>query len=259
MLDDVHMKMYWEWLQWQYANLTVAFADPNVVKIVARDVGTEEGLYCIFELQDLLKRSEVLILPIHSEAPLHCTAIEVRSPAGSTDVTEVRYFDWLGNVGSNRAYAEKVWAAVTEGRQGPLPQTFNYFKQAPGSNDCGVLLLWLQENNLREKRGEGRDVLYPDPQDFRQRLDKLYKFLGKQKETWLLEESSGHKPKAVISLPGLERPAKEVAKAVLKAFQTSYNKEEWYVCGNCRWTSTKGEGCTLCNPRKKEAYKKRTN
>ena len=44
MLDDVHLKTYWEWLQWQYAQPKVSFADPTVVQVIAADTQSENGL-----------------------------------------------------------------------------------------------------------------------------------------------------------------------------------------------------------------------
>ncbi len=257
MLSDEDLAATYEFLSWNYQQQDVRVAKASICKLVC-DLGTEteEGLYSVWELKDQLKQAKWLILTIHATSPLHWTFIVVKTKEqGSEEITEVRYIDWLYNVEENRYRALVVWHNLSEGKFGPLPSHCNLYRQAPGSNDCGLALWHTLEDIMKYNRGEGLHTNYPDPPGYRKKLDKLLEKIALEKDAWDLELASGKKAKVVIEIPGSVIEDRSAYAAKVKKLSAEgkliHEAEKFISCGSCRWTNS-GLGCLYCNSAKKE-------
>ena len=262
MLADSDLRAYQEYLQWQYQAQEVRMADPNVVKLLTTEgSSTEEGLMSMFQIRDDLTQALHLVIPIHSDNPLHWTFIVLRTAKqGDLAITGVEYVDWLHGIKSNRDAADYVFQLISEGSMGPLPNHRNYYRQKAGSNDCGLAGLLELENLMKECRGEGRNMLYPDPSKMRTKMNTILRVLHKEGTDWLLEDASEKKQKVIIQIPGsVIEDKKAYADKVKKAHADGSiitKVEKFYICVTCRWTAS-GAGCMYCNPAKSDANKKK--
>ena len=81
-------------------------ANPVCVKILTEQGLTEDSLMVMQQLQEQLKIAKELVIPVHSDSPLHWTAMVLTTKEqGSAEVTEVAYYDWCADVHSNRIAA----------------------------------------------------------------------------------------------------------------------------------------------------------
>jgi hypothetical protein len=255
MLNDQDLKLIYEHLQYQYQQSEVRMADATVVTLaLAEGIATDVGLEAILCLRQMLSESEVMIIPIHAD--MHWTFIEIcTAKAGDMEVIEVNYYDWLIDIRSNRRQAMMLWALLTDGKEAPLPATKNQYRQSAGTNDCGLCGWWILEQRMKERRGEGKGSLYPDPKRYRATLHTLCIKLTKEKENWILEEADKKKPSCMITLPGnVEEDMKLQRKKLLDAIKAGTviaAKSKFYACSSCRWKED-GEGCLYCNPKQAE-------
>jgi hypothetical protein len=256
MLTDEDLQVTFDYLQWQYISYRVAMLKPSCVKVAMMEgLSTEEGSLAVLEAKEIMKQYDYVVVPVHSEVPLHWTVIMLRMKTGSDEVEQCHYIDWLQNVENNRRYAQKFLKFVT--LQGEsymkLPGAFNKYRQASGSNDCGLAVWWALEVFMKEIRMEGAWRLSPNPAEWRKRLTTLKTTLHDERGVWLLEEATNKKPKAMVALPGtkiLERAEmmKEITKH-WKAKSLKHKASQFFTCSRCRWSQS-GDGCFGCNPHK---------
>ena len=271
MLEDEDLQLTFEYLQWQYQSPEVSMISPNVVKVAAVEGFSEPGgRHAILEMQEAMQIFKYVVLPIHADTPLHWTAVllvmhsdaeeEEVDNGGVKKVKEIFYFDWCESMKWNEAYARKVVRLLTLEKDQflKLPVKKNKFRQAAGSNDCGLVVWYALEVALKASRKEGMWMVYPSPAAWRQKLHTMKSNLYEEKASWTLEVGQKLKPKFFISKPGekiLDKSA--VAKLITshwKAGSLKHKPAEFFTCGRCRWSSS-GEGCFGCNPAKAAAVK----
>ena len=174
-------------------------------------------------------------------------------------VEEVLYLDWCDGMAINRCNPLAVWGLLTENKQTALPEKHNKYKQRHASNDCGFAVWYGIEESLKRLRGEGRFTLYPDPKDWRRKLNIFYQRLSKEWESWHLEEVNMKASKVLITLPGgdKEDANKQKEKIAQQKKDGTFiaSRETFYSCASCRW-SWSGAGCCYCNPNKREGLLK---
>ena len=117
MLSDEDLQATAEYLAWQYQQPLVNMASPAAVKVaMVEGTSTVEGQLCILELKELMQRSKYVVVPIHSDAPLHWTALVLcmEGDAAASEVKKIWYFDWCSAcIPSNRNYARKILRLLT--------------------------------------------------------------------------------------------------------------------------------------------------
>ena len=252
MLHDADLHIIYEYLQWQYMMPEVMFLKPAMVKI-ATHFGTtaEVGMMCMLEIKDAMKSSEILVLPVHCDEPLHWTFIALRLEPESDKILEVKYYDWCNGVKQSAALAQRMLSLLTIDEANPavqpmkLPKPCNWYRQRPASNDCGFALWQALENAMKKKRLEGDVGVLPQPVQWRKTLKTLLVSLQTQQDRWRMEEATGSKVKIPVSLPGVK--AMGPHSAPLKVYP-----KQFYTCSSCRWSAS-GEGCCYCNPEKHKA------
>jgi hypothetical protein len=250
MLEDGDLTCIYEYMQWQFCMPGVKMCKAAVVKIATHFGGeSPAGNLAVQEILDGMKQADVMVLPVHSDAPLHWTFLVLKVDSGS--IVEVEYVDWLQNIAVNRKSAEKLLYMLCLQAGGKitmqLPAAKNYYVQQGGSNDCGLAMWQVLENACREKRGEGACGVYPNPKQWRKTLKSLLDALVKEQDKWTQEENLLEKVKHAIIIPGgIVDP---VAKPTLKIY-----RKDFFTCSSCRWSLT-GQGCVYCNPGKMEALR----
>ena len=214
----------------------------------------EAGMLSLLQIKDAMKQFEHVILPVHCDAPLHWTVIALRLEKGSAEILEVSYYDWCNGVKESAVLAQRLLSLLTfsedDAKKKPmeLPLPCNYYRQKPGSNDCGFALWQALENACKKMRLESAVGVLPRPEAWRKTLKVLLTSLCAEQTKWMMEEASGGKPKHPVCLPGLKKVGVEAKP--LKMF-----RKEFFICSSCRWSSS-GLGCCYCNPKKHEDLQK---
>ena len=270
MLGDEDLKATAEYLAWQYQQPLVNMASPAAVKVaMVEGTSTMEGQLCILEVKELMQRSKYVVVPIHSNEPLHWTALVLgmEGDAGASEVKKVWYFDWCSAcIPSNRVYARKILRLLTiaDTHFLQLPARANKFVQANGSNDCGLVVWYALEMCMKNMRMEGEWTLYPQPGAWRIQLHTFKNSLLKEQSKWMAEDAKLQnkkwKPKFLIQIPG----AKVLEKAVqahliadaMEKGKCKHKAKDFFTCSSCRWSSS-GDGCYKCNPAKTAEVKER--
>ena len=143
MLSDADIMCIEELLQWQYQAPEVCMVKPSIVKIVIHfGLEQEAGRLCLMELKELVKVKKFLILPVHCDAPMHWTFLELEMEEAVDNIVAVRYWDWCRNMETSAALAQKLLSylcfhGAEEWIPLKLPVKTNAFVQKPASNDCG--------------------------------------------------------------------------------------------------------------------------
>lgn len=251
MLHDCDLVAIFEYLQWQYMLHAVRFVKSGIVKIAMHFPTQEHGMMCLQEIRDLMEAARFVVLPVHSDAGPHWTFLVLEVEEDSSKIMHVTYYDWgRGCVKESAVLAQMLLSNITLSGDDEvsepmkLPKPCNWYRQAFGSNDCGLAAWQALENCFKICRMEGRCGVLPEPKQWRKTLKIfLNKLIGVQ-EKWQMEEAQAKKPKHPVCLPGVKKVGAEAVglKMTIKDFFGA-------GCPSCRWTTT-GDGCCYCNPEK---------
>lgn len=245
MLSDDDLAVVFEYMQWQYMQPLVTMVRPAQIKL-ALHYGRDDpqAMIAMMEMVDSLQHAEFAVLPVHCSEPLHWTVLQLRLEAGK--IVEVKYYDWCRGVQESARLAQKLLTllcmAGASAEMLKLPEQCNWYRQAPGSNDCGFAVWQSLANCFKRARLEGRCGVLPNPKEWRWTLRKLLETMQDQQSKWSMEEAEGKKPKFALSLPGAELKGVE-------ANSFKVHRKEFWTCTSCRWSKS-GAGCCYCNPEK---------
>jgi hypothetical protein len=222
---------------------------------------------------------EKLLLPVwSSKGAAHYTLLVLEAPGDGGLEVACRYYDSLSKEHAGcREIAElmrfivklAVQSQAKDSLRWKLPRAVPPRKmpkfQEPGSNRCGLHVLYYAEMETRETQKEIGSLPFPDWDALRlmyiERLSKLRTLLIKFKD--LPEQQKSIAKKVEEELKDKENHLQEVAAAAgsttvllekLKNIQESYIEETEkmkpvkYGCAKCEW-----EGSTCCDPDKRES------
>ena len=263
MLTDEDLQAIFEYLQWQYQICEVTMVDPAIAKVIAMEgLSTAGSAECVQKCRDLMEAFQFVVVPVHSHVGPHWTAIVLQTEEESAKVKNCWYFDWLPTMQSNRSYARKILRLITMQPDNTfleLPPVQNHYVQRPGSNDCGLVVWYGLEVFMKQCRLEGPWKLYPNPADWRKKLQVLKDRLYAEQQNWNLEVAMNKKPKFQICLPGMKILDKaELLQDITKEWKAGtlkHKPKEIFGCSQCRWSPNTGAGCFSCNPQKKQEVK----
>ena len=188
MLDDGDLWVIFEYLQWQYQQPVVGMVKANIVKLALVFGDSPDGEMAIMQIKDAMRQCEVLLLPVHCDAPLHWTALELHMKPDSDEIIGVKYGDWLGGLEQSANLAQLLLNLISmkteqvEGQFGlmELPRPFNHYVQRSWSNDCGFVVWQMLENAMKRLRLEPDVGVYPDPNRWRKTLKTLLEAMVKE-------------------------------------------------------------------------------